>query len=128
MKLPINISNDSHVPIYQQIVSQVSLLIVNKQLKTEQKLPSIRGFSNDLEVSSITVRRAYQELEKKGFIETIQGKGTYIRELDTSQQKHVEQDVLNNAMNEVIEIARGFNYSNEMIEKTFKEQLIKGGD
>lgn len=74
----IIISNSSQDPIYVQIRKQLSQLILNGGLKGGDQLPSIRSLAKELQVSVITTKRAYEELEKEGYIETVAGKGTYV--------------------------------------------------
>ena len=74
----IIISNSSDSPIYEQIVSQIKGQIIQGQLKAGEALPSIRNLAKELNISAITTKRAYEELEKEGFIETIRGKGSYV--------------------------------------------------
>ena len=78
MKLNINISNTSTVPLYEQIKNQIQNQILDSTLKQGEGLPSIRNFAKELKVSIITIKRAYEELEKEGFIETIAGRGTFV--------------------------------------------------
>lgn len=78
MKLNINISNTSTTPLYEQIKNQIKNQILDSTLKQGEGLPSIRNFAKELKVSIITIKRAYEELEKEGFIETITGKGTFV--------------------------------------------------
>ena len=74
----ILIDNKSGAPIYDQIYSQVKSQILSGELRENEQLPSIRGLANDLRISFITTKRAYEELEKDGFIYTIQAKGCYV--------------------------------------------------
>lgn len=74
----INISNTSTTPLYEQIKNQIQNQILDSTLKQGQGLPSIRNFAKELKVSIITIKRAYEELEKEGFIETIAGRGTFV--------------------------------------------------
>lgn len=74
----INISNTSTVPLYEQIKNQIQNQILDSTLKQGEGLPSIRNFAKELKVSIITIKRAYEELEKEGFIETIAGRGTFV--------------------------------------------------
>ena len=69
------ISNSSNRPIYEQITTQITELIL---LQPGQKLPSIRALANGLRISAITTKRAYTDLEAQGFIETVQGKGSFV--------------------------------------------------
>ena len=72
------ISNSSDRPIYEQIVTQIKELILTGELQPGQKLPSIRALANGLRISVITTKRAYTDLEAQGFIETVQGKGSFV--------------------------------------------------
>ena len=76
--MDIIISNASDKPIYEQIVSQMKGLILAGALDEGQQLPSIRALAGDLRISVITTKRAYAELETQGFIETVQGKGSFV--------------------------------------------------
>lgn len=74
----IIISNSSQDPIYQQIVNQVRNMIVEGRLMPGDALPSIRNLAKELQISIITTKRAYEELERDGLIETVGGKGSYV--------------------------------------------------
>ena len=76
--MDIIISNVSDKPIYEQIVMQMKDLILAGDLQEGQQLPSIRALASDLRISVITTKRAYAELESQGFIETVQGKGSFV--------------------------------------------------
>ena len=74
----IIISNSSGKPIYEQIVAQIKQLIMTDVLKEGDALPSMRTLAKELRISVITTKRAYEELEKEGFIETITDKGSFV--------------------------------------------------
>lgn len=74
----ILIDNKSGEPIYNQIYSQIKNQIISGELVENEALPSIRGLAKDLRISFITTKRAYEELEKEGFIYTLPAKGTYV--------------------------------------------------
>lgn len=76
--MEIIISNSSNQPIYEQIVRQVKGQIMAGDLTAGEQLPSIRALANSLRVSAITTKRAYADLEARGFIETVQGKGSFV--------------------------------------------------
>lgn len=76
--MDIIISNARDKPIYEQIVVQMKDLILSGELEEGQQLPSIRALASDLRISVITTKRAYAELETQGFIETVQGKGSFV--------------------------------------------------
>lgn len=76
--MDIIISNASDKPIYEQITAQMKSLILNGTLAEGAQLPSMRALANDLRISVITTKRAYADLEAAGFIETVQGKGSFV--------------------------------------------------
>ena len=76
--MEILIRNSDSQPIYEQIVRQVSGQILSGALPPGTALPSIRALARDLKISVITTKRAYAELEEAGFIDTVQGKGSFV--------------------------------------------------
>lgn len=78
--MDIIISNSSGEPIYQQIVSQVKAQILSGEMEAGEALPSMRNLALELHISLITTKRAYEELERDGFIENYAGKGCYVKE------------------------------------------------
>lgn len=76
----IVISNRDDRPIYEQITTQIKEMIISGKLKSGEALPSIRALAKDLRISVITTKRAYEELERDGFIETVAGKGSFVAE------------------------------------------------
>jgi GntR family transcriptional regulator len=74
----ILLSNSSPEPIYEQIARQVRAQIISGDLQEGALLPSIRALAHDLQISVITTKRAYEELEKEGLIDTVGGKGTFV--------------------------------------------------
>ena len=87
MNIDIVISNKDDRPIYEQIVSQFKEMIISGKLKSGEALPSIRALAKDLRISVITTKRAYEELERDGFIETVAGKGSFVAEQNTEAIK-----------------------------------------
>ncbi len=74
----INISNSSGVPIYEQIISQIKTMILSGQLKEGDALPSMRLLAKELRISVITTKRAYEDLERDGFIQSFTGRGSFV--------------------------------------------------
>jgi len=74
----IQISNASNDPIYLQIKNQIKSAIISGKLKPEEQLPSIRYLAKELRISVITTKRAYDELEIEGFVNSVQGKGSFV--------------------------------------------------
>ena len=77
--MTVLIDNKSGAPIYDQICTQIKAQILAGTLKTDELLPSIRGLAKDLRISFITTKRAYEELERDGFIETYTGRGSFVK-------------------------------------------------
>ena len=80
----IIISNSGDRPIYEQITAQIKAMIMNGQLKEGDALPSMRTLAKELRISVITTKRAYEDLERDGFITTVVGKGSFVKAADTS--------------------------------------------
>lgn len=78
----IIIQNGLDQPIYDQIRGQIKSLILKGELSEGEQLPSIRNLAKELQISVITTKRAYEELEREGFIETVAGKGSYVAAQD----------------------------------------------
>lgn len=81
--MDILIDNKSGAPIYDQIYSQIKAQIISGALKENEALPSIRGLAKDLRISFITTKRAYEELEKEGFLYTVPAKGCFVAPRNT---------------------------------------------
>ncbi|MDQ0214017.1 GntR family transcriptional regulator [Oikeobacillus pervagus] len=102
----IIISNTSDEPIYLQIVDQLKEQIVQGELEESQSLPSIRNLAKELKISVITTKRAYDELEKEGFIVTIAGKGSYVAAINKEMFRETKVKVIEEKMTEAINTAK----------------------
>ena len=80
--MDIIISNSSGVPIYEQIARQIKGLILRGELREGEALPSMRLLAKELRISVITTKRAYEELEREGFLTTVPGKGCFVAPRD----------------------------------------------
>ena len=83
----IVLSYQSSIPIYEQIKEQIKALILSGELAEGMQLPSIRQLARDLKVSVITTTRAYSDLELEGFLQTVPGKGSYVKGIDSDLVK-----------------------------------------
>lgn len=113
--MEIIISNSSSKPIYEQISSQMKALIMNGTLLPGQAIPSMRALAKTLHISVITVQKAYEDLQRDGFIETTIGRGSFVAyaNLDLyqeEQQKHIESH-----LTEAVEIAKSAGISKEQL-------------
>ena len=123
MKIIINTS--SMVPIYEQIIDQIKTMIRKEELKQNDQLPSVRALLKELKISALTVKKAYDELEREGFTVTVHGKGSYVTAANTElmmeeQRKEVEQD-----LEQAILKGRRYGISDEDI-KTLFELILEG--
>jgi len=105
----ILIDNKSGEPIYNQIYVQIRDQIISGALKENELLPSIRGLAKDLRISFLTTKRAYDELEKEGFIYTVQGKGCYVAPKNVEL---IREDSLKKIETHIEEIVRLANVGN----------------
>ena len=102
----IIISNNRDKPIYEQIVSQIKNMIMSEELLAGDSLPSMRSLAKSIHVSVITVQRAYEELQRDGFIETEIGRGTYVLARNKEFYKEQQQKRIEEYMQLAIEAAR----------------------
>ena len=109
----IIISNSSDKPIYEQIAYQIKTNILNGSLKEGDMLPSIRALAKDLKISVITTKRAYEDLQKEGFISTMSGKGTFVSSTNKEKLKEQNFKILEKKLIECISIAKASDISLE---------------
>lgn len=124
--MKIIVSNSSNEPIYEQISSQIKAMIIKGELSEGEVLPSIRGLAKDLQISVITTKRAYDELEKEGFLETMQGKGSFVAAQNKELMKEKKLKLIEEKLAEVVEESQllGLKYTeiNEMLKILFEEE------
>ncbi|KOS24587.1 GntR family transcriptional regulator [Bacillus anthracis] len=113
----IIISNSSQDPIYVQISAQLSQLILLGGLKGGDAFPSIRHLAKDLRVSVITTKRAYEELEKEGYIETVAGKGTYVSRKNNELLKEQRLRLLESKAEEIVNESKALQLSLEDLQQ-----------
>ena len=113
--MQIIISNSSDKPIYQQIVDNIKEAILNGDLIGGEALPSIRTLAKDLKISNITTKRAYEELEKDGFIEAIATKGYFVKNKSEDFKKEEILKKVETSLNETIKIASTYGITKEEI-------------
>ncbi len=122
----IILSNNSNVPIYEQIENAIKEAIFSNELKEEDMLPSVRNLANDLKISFLTVKRAYDELEKAGFIKTVQGKGSYVAPKNIELIKEEKLKEIQDYIEKIYSISKMANIPEEEVKELFR--MIFEGD
>ncbi len=122
----ILIDNKSGTPIYDQIYSQIKGQIISGALKQDELLPSIRGLAKDLRISFMTTKRAYEELEKEGFIYTLPAKGCYVAPKNVELLREENLKKIEEHIDEIVRLAASCNLSKqeimEMVHFSLEEQ------
>ncbi|MBU3169917.1 GntR family transcriptional regulator [Clostridium estertheticum] len=113
--MTIIISNLSNDPIYLQIIDQIKGLIFSGEIKEGDALPSMRNLAKDLQVSVITTKRAYEELEKEGFIVSLTGKGSFVSGQNKDLLRRKKMKILEEKLKEVLKESKILNLSMEEI-------------
>ena len=115
--MDIIISNSSGQPIYDQISSQIKSKIIAGELKEGDALPSMRLLAKELRISVITTKRAYEELERDGFIVSVTGKGSFVagKNIEFIREEHLRR--IEELMQEIIDLSPGCNLSLEDLGK-----------
>lgn len=111
----ILIDNKSGAPIYDQIYSQIKNQIISGELREHEPLPSIRGLAKDLRISFITTKRAYDELEREGFIYTIQAKGCYVAPKNVELIREENLKKIEDHIEQIVQLAASCNLDREDI-------------
>ncbi len=109
--MQIFIDNKSGVPIYEQIYSQIKTQIISGAIAENEALPSIRNLAKDLRISVITTKRAYDELEKEGFLYTVAGKGSFVAPKNTELLREENLKAIEAHLSEAVRLAASCNLS-----------------
>jgi len=121
----IFIDNKNGAPIYDQIYSQIKRQIISGELTENEPLPSIRGLAKDLRISFITTKRAYEELEREGFIYTIPAKGCFVAAKNTELIREENLKKIEEHIDAMVQLAASCNLSREdllsMVEFSLEE-------
>ena len=116
----IFISNTSGQPIYDQIYSQIKGLIISGQLGEGEALPSIRGLAKELRISVITTKRAYDELEREGFIYTVAGKGCFVAQKNVEMLREENLKKIEGLMQQIAVLAASCNLTEKELIQMFQ--------
>ena len=120
------ISNSSSVPIYQQIKNCIIEQIMNGDLSEDDPIPSIRNLAQEIRISVMTIKKAYDELEQEGYIISRQGKGSYVAPKNTGLAKEKAQKDIEAYLSKILQIAESFDIDKKEILDVF--ELMCRGD
>lgn len=123
--MDIVISNASQKPIYEQITSQIKNMILSGTLKEGDTLPSMRLLARELRISVITTKRAYEDLERDGFIESVVGKGSFVAGRNIELLREEQLRIIENHLQNAVEAAKSsgilFDELSQMLTLLYKE-------
>lgn len=111
----ITIDNKSGIPIYEQIYSQIKNQIISSAIGENEMLPSIRSLAKDLRISVITTKRAYDELERDGFIYTVAGKGCFVAQKNTELLREENLKNIEYHIEEILKLSSSCNLTTDDI-------------
>ena len=123
--MEIHISNSSGIPIYEQLVTQIKNLILNGALQDGEALPSMRLLAKELRISVITTKRAYEELEREGFLCTVVGKGSFVAAKNPDLLREQQRRIVEDSLAKAVESAKNYGISLEELEESV---LILNGE
>lgn len=116
----IIISNSSDIPIFKQIENSIKEAIIKGDLKEQELLPSVRGLANDLKISFLTVKRAYDELEEEGFIKTIRSKGSFVAPKNLELIREEKLKEIQNLIEKIYDISKVSGITKEDVQELFQ--------
>ncbi|WP_434655033.1 GntR family transcriptional regulator [Thermoanaerobacterium thermosaccharolyticum] len=116
----IVISNSSDEPIYEQIKRQIKNSILSGELKEGELMPSIRNLAKELMISVITTKRAYEDLEKEGYIVTRPGKGSYVAAQNKEFMKEMRLKIVEEKLSEAVEAGKAIDLKLEEMEEMLR--------
>jgi GntR family transcriptional regulator len=125
-KMNIIISSDSKTPIYKQIVKQIKDGIISGEIIENEKIPSMRTLAKELQISIITTKRAYEELEKEDLIYTKTGQGSFVSKRDISLLKEMRLNEIKDYLKKVYELSNSIDLSLDEVKEMF-ELIFRGG-
>jgi len=126
--MKIIIANSSPDPIYEQIIKQIKTQIISGELEEGTALPSIRKLAQELNISVITTKRSYEDLEREGFIDTVAGKGSFVavqnKEFLREKRMKIVEEKLGEAISEARMLGLGIGELKEMLGILYDEEGI----
>lgn len=123
--MKIIISNNSSIPIYEQIKSAIISSIMNGDLQEDEALPSIRNLAQDIKISIMTIKKAYDELEQEGYIVTRQGKGSFVAPKNIELEREQARREIEEYFQKVVALVNKFDINDQEVIDLFNF-LIEG--
>ena len=123
--LEIHIRNSSGQPIYEQIGAQIKGLILSGEFKQGDPLPSIRALARDLRISVITTKRAYDELEREGYIYTVSAKGCFVARRNPQLAREEQLKKIEGEMQRIVELAAAGGISRDELSQMFRLLVLE---
>lgn len=119
----IQINNSSDDPIYLQIKNQIKVQIISGDLKVGEQLPSIRSLAKELRISMLTAKRAYDELELDGFINSVQGKGNFVAAQNKELIREEYLKKIEEKLQEIVELSEIARITNDELVQMLKSYV-----
>ena len=116
----IIISNSGNLPIYEQITNQIKDMIMRGERQGGEALPSMRALAKELHISVITTKRAYEELERSGFIHTVVGRGSVVSDANTEVMKEEQYRKIEETLTEGVRLAKQSGISCEELQEILR--------
>ena len=116
--LHIIISNNSGKPIYEQITQQIKTAILKGELSPGEPLPSMRLLAKELRISVITTKRAYEDLEREGFLVSVVGKGSFVAAKNPDLLREQQRRIVEDSLAKAVESAKNYGISLEELQES----------
>ena len=120
------INNGSMIPVYEQVVEQIRQQIMLGELKEGEGLPSVRSFANELKISALTVKKAYDKLEEDGLVVTVHGKGSYVAATDSGLAAEARRKAAEDELSLAVSKAKLAGLENDDIREILEMILEEG--
>ena len=120
------INNSSMIPVYEQVVEQIRQQIMLGELKEGEGLPSVRSFANELKISALTVKKAYDKLEEDGLVVTVHGKGSYVAATDSGLAQEARRKAAEEELSLAVSKAKLAGLENDEIREILEMILEEG--
>ncbi len=118
--MKIIISNSSQEPIYKQITTQIKKMIMTGELNPGDLLPSIRNLARELHISVITTKRAFEDLEREGLIETVAGKGSFVSQYNREMMKEKRMEMIEEKLAHIVQESKSLDISLQVLQEMIK--------